>query len=1044
MKRKNTFSKILITFVAFSIGASLAANINVKANRVEATPYVGDFAPYTYTGSYYDSINFDTGYGMNGSLRTSLTTLIKPAGFYTYGSDGETHLATQLQYADEDPTNSNNMIYLYTRDSVKKNSADSWNREHCWPQSLSSGNWGTSQGGTDILHLRPTYPNTNSSRGNTPYGNSGHATRKVFNGMDYGYTGNGYFEPLDEVKGDVARIIMYVWTTYTGWSGYSSLNILKVFESYDTLLQWHIDDKPDTLEGNRNDYCQTSRQANRNPFVDHPELAWKIFGDNASTSIKNACMATYPGNGSSSGDPITPTGVSLNKTTASLSINKTLQLSASLQPSGATGTVSWSSNNTSVATVSNSGLVTAKAAGTATITANVNSLTANCVVTVAESTTNYGTQESPLSITDAKEIIDINGTTASSQPLYVKGIVSSNSAFNSQYNNYDYVWLQSEDGQTAQAFELYHCKLNSSITGSYSSANSLVGKEVVAYGYGKIYGTTYELCQVSSGTPKYPEILSVNNPEATGIALNKSSVEIDAGGSITLTATLTPSNASSPVTWESSDTTVATVANGVVRGVSAGTATITASVSSDIQAECVVTVIGSSSVSADELTIDLSTNNTTTVSENEISWVDSNVYSISCVKSSSTTATNNYYGGDSQGRTSTRFYKNSKLTITPANGATISKVEFNAATEGYATALGTSTWTNASASASSKKVTVTPNDGFLAFSATIGGTCGFTSIVLSYEVQSSETNSPSAYLNNASSFANVYGNESVSQQDKTGNVVFSSLNLSNGVQYSEPFNIDDGAVTITFGGGGNDGKYYDTGSGIRTYSNGTITVASSAVISKIKFTWSSNSYKPTSNSVVNVGTYDTSSNVWTGSANSIVLTRPTADSHWRLQAVEVTYYGNVTSVSSVALRFGAKFEKDVWDDMAEDFTIKDYGVMLFRRMDDSTIPNLTVKQAYEEGKSLAAVRKGSGATPYLDTSTNEYVFNARINFSNSDYYNIAYVAAPFVVIDDGTEDGKYYFLEEMEYSVKSLAQHYLGNTSYEYLSQEALSVLAGN
>ena len=487
------------------------------------------------------------------------------------------------------------------------------------------------------------------------------------------------------------------------------------------------------------------------------------------------------------------------------------------------------------------------------------------------------------------------------------------------------------------------------------------------------------------------------------------------------------------------------MANGVVRGVSTGTATITASVSSDIQAECIVTVVGSSSVSTDELTIDLSTNNTTTVTENEISWVDSNIYSISCAKSSSTTATNNYYGGDSQGRTSTRFYKNSKLTITPVNGVTISKVEFNATTEGYATALGTSTWANASASASSKKVTVTPNDGSLAFSATIGGTCGFTSIVLSYEVQSSETNSPSAYLNNASSFANVYGNESVSQQDKTGNVVFSSLNLSNGVQYSEPFNIDNGAVTVTFSGGGNDGKYYNEGTGIRTYGDGSVTVASIAGnISKIQFTWSGDSYKPTNASVADVGTYDTSTGVWTGSAQSVSLTRPTGSGHWRLKSVEVTYYGDVTSVSSVALRFGARFEKDVWDNMANEFTIKDYGVMLFRRMDDSTIPNLTVKQAYEDGKSLATVRKGSGAAPYLNTSNNEYVFNARINFSNSDYYNIVYVAAPFVVIDDDTEDGKYYFLDEMEYSVKTLAQHYLGNTSYEYLSQEALSVLAGN
>ena len=1043
MKRNNTLSKILISFVTFSVGASLAFHVNTKPNRVDATPYVGNFASYTYSGSYYDSIDFNSGYGMNGALRTSLTSLIKPAGFYTYSSDGETHLATQLQYADEDPTNSTNMIYLYTRDSVKKNSADSWNREHCWPQSLSNGNWGTSEGGTDILHLRPTYPNTNSSRGNTPYGNSGHATRKVFNNMDYGYTGNGYFEPLDEVKGDVARIIMYVWTTYTGWSGYSSLNILKVFESYDTLLQWHIDDKPDAIEGNRNDYCQTSRQANRNPFVDHPELAWKIFGDNASTSVKNACMTAYPGSGSSSSNPVNPTGISLNKSTANVSVGKTLQLSASLQPTGATGTVSWSSSNASVASVNSTGLVTANAAGSTTITASVNGLTANCVVTVAESTNNYGTLENPLSITDAKEIIDINGTSLSSQPLYVKGIVSSNSAYNTTYKNYDYIWLQSEDGKTSQAFELYRTKLNSSITGSYSSANSLVGKEVVAYGYGKIYGSTYELCQSTGFTPAYAEILSLNDPEATDITLNKSSVEINAGDSTTLIATLTPSNSSSTVTWESSDESVATVTNGVVIGVSAGTATIFATVSDDIEAQCLVTVIGSSTVSSDELTIDLSKNNTTTATEEEISWVDSNIYSIRCVPGPGGTAANNYYGGDSQGRTSTRFYKNSTLTITPATGVDITEVEFSATTEGYATALQTSTWTNASATVSSKKVTVTPTNGEIAFSAAIGGTCGFTSIKLSYEVHSSGTITPTTYLNSASSFAAIYGTESTSEQAKTGSVTFSALNLSNGVQYSEPFNIDDGAATVTFAGGAHDGKYYNTGSGIRTYSGGTITIDSLKTITGIKFTWSGSGYKPTSSDVVNTGTYDVSSNTWTGSTNTVVLTRPTADDHWRLQKVEVTYLGEATSVSSVALRFGAKFEKDVWDDMAEEFAVKDYGIMLFKRLENSTIPNLTVKQAYEDGKTLAIVRKGSGTAPYLDTDSNKYIFNAKVNISSSNY-ELVIVAAPFVVVEDSEGNEQYYFLEQLEYSVKTLAQHYLGDSSYEYLSQDALGVLANS
>ena len=297
---RKSLLKIVVLSAVFVIGASLAAiKQNNEPIRVEATQYLDDYSPYTYSGSYYDSIDFDKTGGLNGDLRKSLTSYIIPKAFYTYGSQGDTHLATQLQYADEDPTNNKNMVYLYTRDSVAKNAASSWNREHVWPQSLSNGNWGTDEAGTDILHIRPTYNTTNGTRGNDLYGDNGKSGPVYYNDMLYGYTGGSYFEPIDEVKGDVARIIMYVWTAYTGYSGYKSLSVLNVFESYDTLLKWHTLDKPDALEGNRNDYSEkTSIQKNRNPFVDHPELAWKIFGDSASATVKNECMSAYPSDGS--------------------------------------------------------------------------------------------------------------------------------------------------------------------------------------------------------------------------------------------------------------------------------------------------------------------------------------------------------------------------------------------------------------------------------------------------------------------------------------------------------------------------------------------------------------------------------------------------------------------------------------------------------------------------------------------------------------------------------------------------------------------------
>ena len=119
-------------------------------------------------------------------------------------------------------------------------------------------------------------------------------------------------------------------------------------------------------------------------------------------------------------------------------------------------------------------------------------------------------------------------------------------------------------------------------------------------------------------------------------------------------------------------------------------------------------------------------------------------------------------------------------------------------------------------------------------------------------------------------------------------ITFANLGLSDGKQYSDPFN--GGHFTITFRGGANDGKYYNTGSGIRTYGGGSITIASSQYkIKEISFTWDG-SNAPTSD-VANPSGYSTTTNKWVGAsaANSVVLTRPSGSGHWRLKSVTVTY-----------------------------------------------------------------------------------------------------------------------------------------------------------
>ena len=123
-------------------------------------------------------------------------------------------------------------------------------------------------------------------------------------------------------------------------------------------------------------------------------------------------------------------------------------------------------------------------------------------------------------------------------------------------------------------------------------------------------------------------------------------------------------------------------------------------------------------------------------------------------------------------------------------------------------------------------------------------------------------------------------------------IVFANLGLENGVQYLDPFGTN---ISVTFGGGDNDGKYYTTGSGIRTYGNGTITItANGKTVTGVSTTFSGANYAPASADVWSCtgGTGTGTSGIdasWSGSATQIVMTRPSGSGHWRLQSITVNY-----------------------------------------------------------------------------------------------------------------------------------------------------------
>tara|TARA_R110002153_G_scaffold241605_1_gene396734 strand:+ start:11577 stop:16061 length:4485 start_codon:yes stop_codon:yes gene_type:complete len=193
---------------------------------------------------------------------------------------------TALTHTDEDPANSNNVILWYKGTSIAKNlngsgsqstDPDNWNREHSWPQSHGFKDLEEdAEAYTDIHHLRPTDISVNQSRGNLDFDNSDNELPESPNNR----VDDDSFEPRDEVKGDVARMMFYMDTRYEGGGSDTTFDLQLVDSLTSTgttelgrlcrLIEWHNADPVNAAEQLRNNTIY-EYQGNRNPYIDHPE-----------------------------------------------------------------------------------------------------------------------------------------------------------------------------------------------------------------------------------------------------------------------------------------------------------------------------------------------------------------------------------------------------------------------------------------------------------------------------------------------------------------------------------------------------------------------------------------------------------------------------------------------------------------------------------------------------------------------------------------------------------------------------------------------------
>ena len=183
--------------------------------------------------SYYSGLNFKK---EKNEFKAELANLITNTHTKTISYN---QLQTLLKSSDVDPQNPANLLLIYGSQSSgthqrSRSISGTWNREHVYAKSKGTPNLGTSGPGADAHHLRPADNTLNSTRGSLSFDDGTGATA-------YKTNRGGWF-PGDEWKGDVARILMYMYVRYN--SRAQPLNITFTPATYsadfpDILLKWN-------------------------------------------------------------------------------------------------------------------------------------------------------------------------------------------------------------------------------------------------------------------------------------------------------------------------------------------------------------------------------------------------------------------------------------------------------------------------------------------------------------------------------------------------------------------------------------------------------------------------------------------------------------------------------------------------------------------------------------------------------------------------------------------------------------------------------------
>ena len=317
---------------------------------------------------------------------------------------------------------------------------------------------------------------------------------------------------------------------------------------------------------------------------------------------------------------------------------------------------------------------------------------------------------------------------------------------------------------------------------------------------------------------------------------------------------------------------------------------------------------------------------------------------------------------------------------------------------------------------------------------------------IDFYAQEEEITSPEAYLIGASSFMTLQAEETlIPGQEHTINKTINQIvgTPADGTRVN-PLELDE-VITVSVNEDGNNGKVYSSGTQWRLYQTGnavmTVSASNGALITSVtvNFTINNTGILRYDENVITSGSpvsINSLSSVGFDVSNSTSAT----NGQIRVTSISVTYVEKGTvAIDNVSIQFGGVILKNNWTAIndLEGYEITDYGVMLVKK---DTLTNTyhvsSIEEAHANKETLYIANKGSNDIPYV--AGNNYSFAVQLNVTRESNYGTTYVAAPFIKINQD-----YYFFEQVECSVNSLAQHYLTNGG-SLISSDALNILKGN